>query len=134
MSKTFWQNRHAVGQNPVCSNVCEHNWWEPREEGGGRRKRIYFGISGKPVRDCTLPHNNFPLCLNLLQNIVTRNCHFQSHHSYLTPLQGTLTNISINLILPETVLHFFCRQQRAILIQILVAGSEKHTYNAMKCV
>ena len=57
--------------------------------------------------------------------------------SFDAPLQGTSTNIRINLIQPETRdigLHFCWRYYGSIFIQIFVVGSKRHIFSATEFV
>jgi len=70
-------------------------------------KVIYFGVNGKPTRDCVLQYNNFVNVSEDFENITTEsteNYRFLPSHCCLTsPLQGTLANICTVLTGPDSV-------------------------------
>ena len=93
-------------------------------------KVIYFDVTENPLIDYILQYNSCAsiVCYSL-GNIVhvserSENRHFWPAHSHLTPpLQRTLANICIKLILPETRIPelYVCRcWYGSIFIQILV--------------
>jgi len=99
-------------------------------------KVMHFGITEKPMTDCTSPYNNTGLISKVSEKIaikVDENCHFRQPHCRL----GNSANIRISLIPPGTRvigLHFCCWQYGSIFIRIFAVGSERRIFSATECV